>query len=114
VSDDGGNWLRDNRRRQVVAALGAVSLAQVRPTQRVFPERAITLICPWTPGGNTDAALRFGRCDGSHSRQQAHHHREHAGRRRRARRPATYSELARHAPEKKKEIVERLGLAGKF
>src|SRR4051812_21623698 len=23
-----------------------------------FPERPITLICPWTPGGNTDIALR--------------------------------------------------------
>ena len=27
-------------------------------TAEAFPERPITLICPWTPGGNTDIALR--------------------------------------------------------
>ncbi len=27
-------------------------------TASAFPERPITLICPWTPGGNTDIALR--------------------------------------------------------
>jgi tripartite-type tricarboxylate transporter receptor subunit TctC len=32
-----------------------IAHAQVADT---FPERPITLICPWTPGGNTDIALR--------------------------------------------------------
>jgi tripartite-type tricarboxylate transporter receptor subunit TctC len=43
-----------------VAAVAAASVAPttLRAQQSRFPERPITLICPWTPGGNTDAALR--------------------------------------------------------
>ncbi len=37
--------------------LACVSGASAQ-TAEAFPERPITLICPWTPGGNTDIALR--------------------------------------------------------
>src|SRR6185295_20312077 len=40
-----------------MACLAGASDARAQ-TAETFPERPITLICPWTPGGNTDIALR--------------------------------------------------------
>ena len=40
-----------------MACLACASDARAQ-TAEAFPERPITLICPWTPGGNTDIALR--------------------------------------------------------
>ena len=41
-----------------VCAILWLACASVALAQDAFPERPITLICPWTPGGNTDIALR--------------------------------------------------------
>ncbi len=41
-----------------ILAAGAGSGELRAQTASAFPERPITLICPWTPGGNTDIALR--------------------------------------------------------
>ncbi len=40
-----------------IAWLACAAVVQAQATDS-FPERPITLICPWTPGGNTDIALR--------------------------------------------------------
>jgi tripartite-type tricarboxylate transporter receptor subunit TctC len=43
----------------VVGAIAWLACGSVRAqAPDAFPERAITLICPWTAGGNTDIALR--------------------------------------------------------
>lgn len=54
-----------NRRRALtrVAGVSAVALAPSLASQWVraqerFPARAITLICPWPPGGSSDAVVR--------------------------------------------------------
>jgi tripartite-type tricarboxylate transporter receptor subunit TctC len=43
----------------VAVLLGAIVPSQaLAQTPETFPDRPLTLICPWTPGGNTDIALR--------------------------------------------------------
>src|SRR3954463_9267034 len=52
--------MRSSRRCWLLAfLLGAiVAFASFAQTPETFPERPLTVICPWTPGGNTDIALR--------------------------------------------------------
>jgi tripartite-type tricarboxylate transporter receptor subunit TctC len=46
------------RRSFCLAAASVAAAPSLAFSQGAFPERPITLICPWTPGGNTDIALR--------------------------------------------------------
>ena len=53
----------DRHRRRLLAAAGGLGIALALPRTAcaqagTFPDRAITMICPWTPGGPTDAAVR--------------------------------------------------------
>jgi tripartite-type tricarboxylate transporter receptor subunit TctC len=48
-------------RRTLLKATGTAALACVAPAalaQEKFPARPITLICPWPPGGSSDAVIR--------------------------------------------------------
>ncbi|MGL5002174.1 MAG: tripartite tricarboxylate transporter substrate binding protein, partial [Casimicrobium sp.] len=49
-------------RRDILAALGGaaatIALPRVAFAQEKFPSRPITLICPWPPGGSSDAVMR--------------------------------------------------------
>ena len=47
-------------RRDALARLGASTLllSGAARAQEKFPSRAITLICPWPPGGSSDAVMR--------------------------------------------------------
>lgn len=48
-------------RRTLLKATGAAALAHATPAalaQEKFPARPITLICPWPPGGSSDAVIR--------------------------------------------------------
>ncbi len=48
-------------RREAIAAMAAVSVASaLQPVfaQEKFPSRPITFICPWPPGGSSDAVIR--------------------------------------------------------
>jgi tripartite-type tricarboxylate transporter receptor subunit TctC len=48
-------------RREAIAAMAAVSVASaIDPVfaQEKFPSRPITFICPWPPGGSSDAVIR--------------------------------------------------------
>jgi tripartite-type tricarboxylate transporter receptor subunit TctC len=52
---------RDLRRRDLLAlgaAVAAVPQARVAFAQERYPARPVTLICPWPPGGSSDAVMR--------------------------------------------------------
>ncbi|MBL8320407.1 MAG: tripartite tricarboxylate transporter substrate binding protein [Burkholderiaceae bacterium] len=46
------------RRRHLVAAAMAAPFVNSLRAQERFPSRAISLICPWPPGGSSDAVVR--------------------------------------------------------
>lgn len=71
IANDAGGSAPDpiepasGRRRELLgAALGLAAAATLRPGTALaqsaagFPDRPITLICPWAPGGPTDAVVR--------------------------------------------------------
>ncbi len=49
-------------RREALVTLGTTALAAATPSilfaQEKFPSRPITFICPWPPGGSSDAVIR--------------------------------------------------------
>jgi tripartite-type tricarboxylate transporter receptor subunit TctC len=50
-----------NRRQATATVASLASAALVSPWARAqdkYPSRPISLICPWTPGGASDAAMR--------------------------------------------------------
>src|SRR5687768_4723686 len=62
-SSSGGNTMVSFTRRGLIASAGAASLAGlgIRPAgaQANYPNRPITMICPWGAGGGTDATARI-------------------------------------------------------
>ena len=55
--------LKSNQRRQVLAAAGAMGAAAALPSlaqaQGAWPNRPVTIVCPWGAGGGTDATARI-------------------------------------------------------
>jgi len=55
--------LKSNKRRQLIAAAGALGAASAIPrfasAQAAWPARPVTLVCPWGAGGGTDATARI-------------------------------------------------------
>lgn len=52
-----------NARRKVLAAAGSAGLLSIVPSvihaQSNWPNRPVTVVCPWGAGGGTDATARI-------------------------------------------------------
>ena len=46
------------RRTMLVGIVAMVASAFAAPAMAAFPEKPVTVICPWAPGGGTDVLLR--------------------------------------------------------
>ena len=55
--------LKSNKRRQLIAAAGALGATAAIPrfanAQAAWPSRPVTVVCPWGAGGGTDATARI-------------------------------------------------------
>ena len=43
----------------ILVVLPSALLSGCAPKKATYPERAVTIICPWSPGGSTDTTARF-------------------------------------------------------